>query len=194
MASIQHEKNREAIIGLKRFLYDTDADLESIDTMSAKEVQTELRAVGVNFEHFHSKLTTMLATAKPKERPTSLSEFMAEEIWVPRYAGQDLAAAAIPKEKTVFHTPYGKIDIEYTFGGQYYDDPAYIWLSWKADLSTDSALKIRFVNSETEKIYYEANLGRLRRGEETFTSAELGFDPTTEESWGICYHFSEKEA
>ena len=98
--------------------------------------------------------------------------------------GQLVAAADIPKQRHSFSTKYGDINIECSWGEQHQGEPAYIWLSWKANISADNELWLRFVDPETQTIRHEVNLGTIRAGEETFTSHELGFDPSTER-WAI---------
>ncbi len=118
-------------------------------------------------------------------KPTDLTGFITSEFyWEPQYAGRLVAAADIPKQEHAFITNYGEVHTACYWGEQQNDDPAYIWLSWKANISSDNEIRIQFINPETQKIRHEISLGTIRVGEETFTSYDLGFDPSCER-WAI---------
>lgn len=186
MARTQHdETGRKALAWLERFAREWDADPDIIDSMPIEEIQAELRDMGADVEGFHATLAKTLSASQFRYGRSDLQELLADELyWEPQYAGQLVAAADIPKQEHSFQTEYGEIRVACSWGEQHQDDPAYIWLSWKANVSTDKDVRIRFVNPETRKTYHEINLGTIRVGEETFTRHELGFDPSTER-WAV---------
>ena len=105
-------------------------------------------------------------------------------LWEPQWAGQLVTAADIPQQSHTFTSEDGDMKIACYWKGQYKDEPAYVQISWKADLIPESELWIRFVNPATRTIRREVCLGTGLVGEEIFTSDDLGFDPSYER-WAI---------
>ena len=108
----------------------------------------------------------------------------ATEYWQPEYAGLQATAADIPQQAHTFVMEEGDIHLECNWGGPQGSDPAYIWLKWEANLSTEREFWAQFINPVAQTIRYEVCLGTYLLGEETFTSQELGFDPSTEQ-WAV---------
>ncbi|MCP4179717.1 MAG: hypothetical protein GY756_18310 [bacterium] len=106
------------------------------------------------------------------------------QVLVPQWSGQPITVADIPKVGHLFKTKYGEISIECTWEQARYDDSAYIWLFWKADIFEEREIIIRFINPETQMKIYEVSLGKILMGEEVFTSNDLGFDPSNDR-WAI---------
>jgi hypothetical protein len=55
---------------------------------------------------------------------------------------------------------------------------------WRANVPLTGELWVRFLKAETETVFTEVCLGTRMRGEEIYTTEELGFDPLTEK-WAI---------
>lgn len=113
-------------------------------------------------------------------------------LWEPQWAGQTVTASDIPEQKNSFITEDGEIRISCQWQDKYKNEPAYICLSWEADIPPDKELWTRFVNPETRQILYEVCLGKILAGEEIFTSRELGFEPSTVR-WAISVILSDAE-
>lgn len=111
-------------------------------------------------------------------------------LWEPQWAGQLVTASDIPKQVHTFTSEDGDIRISCYWQGEYKDEPAYIQLSWKSEIIPESELWVRFVYPETQAIRHEVCLGTVLTGEETFTSDDLGFDPS-DERWAISVALAE---
>jgi anti-anti-sigma factor len=109
---------------------------------------------------------------------------LATELWEPEFAGQQVTAADIPQQEHIFHTAEGDLTLRCHWGAPYGSDPAYLWLSYEANLSSEKEFVARFLNPDTQDLRYQAYLGDYRIGEATFTDEELGFDPTYDK-WAI---------
>lgn len=109
-----------------------------------------------------------------------LFEGIATEYWEPQWMGQYATAADIPRQEHVFKRDDGDIMISCFWRGKYRKKPAYISISWEADVTTRNEFCARFVNPETHEQIAEVCLGTCLAGEEIFTSEELGFDPSCE--------------
>ncbi len=113
-----------------------------------------------------------------------LFEELAPEIWEPQWIEQRATAADLPEQKHVFRRPDGEITVSCFWRGTYRNKPAYISISWKADITTCNELRARFINPETREQLAEVYLGTCTAGEEVFTSDDLGFDPS-QERWAM---------
>lgn len=112
------------------------------------------------------------------------------DLWIPEGAGQLLSAADISAQKKSFLG--GTVKIICDFGREDDDDPAYIWLSWNAkETPENSELAIRLINPDTEELLFEICPGNLKHGEQTFTSHEIGFNPT-KTRWAIAIELQDK--
>ncbi len=117
------------------------------------------------------------------------------DLWKPKWAGELVTASDIPEQKNTFvldESDDGKIVLRCHWKAAYKKTPAYMWVSWEADISTYGDLWLRFVNPETDEIYFESNLGTDLTGEETFESDKLGFDPSNQK-WAISVLLCESE-
>lgn len=154
----------------------------SIDALPIEKVREELRAFGTEIEEFHAKIAKLLGM--PKLLSKQLKQWMIEILWIPEGAGQPQSALGISKQEHSFITEEGNIKILCLWEEQHNDEPAYLWLSWEAHLTTEKELWILFLDPETQGIRYEVNLGTDLTEETTFTSDDLGFDPSSEK-WAI---------
>ena len=109
---------------------------------------------------------------------------LSTELWEPEFAGQQVTAADIPQQEHLFHTTEGDLKLRCHWGAHYGSDPAYLWLSYEANLSSEKEFVARFLNPDTQDLRYQAYLGDYRIGEATFTDEELGFDPAHDQ-WAI---------
>ncbi len=114
------------------------------------------------------------------------------EAWTPKWAGQPVTASDIPVQNHSLRMDRGNINISCYWRGQYKNTPAFIRVSWKADITTPGILLARFMNPETQKIHSELRLGTHLAGEKTFTSEDLGFDPSNE-IWSVSIILAEKK-
>jgi hypothetical protein len=109
-----------------------------------------------------------------------LFEGIATEYWEPQWTEQQATAADIPEQAHVFRREDGDIEISCFWRSQYRKKPAYISISWRANVTTRNEIRARFINSETREHLAEVDLGTHLMGEEIFTSDDLGFDPSSE--------------
>jgi len=108
----------------------------------------------------------------------------ASEFWEPQWAGQPVTASDIPEQEHSFAMDHGRIELSCYWEPQYEDAPAYMQLSWRANINMPCELWAKFVNPETEETLSEIGLGTYLEGREIFTSDQLEFDPSTER-WAI---------
>jgi hypothetical protein len=118
-----------------------------------------------------------LPTAKRSSITDNLVRWISP-LWEPQWAGQLVTAADIPKQAHSFTSEDGDIKLSCYWKGQYQDEPAYIQITWKARFTAENEIRIRFTDPVTQAIHSEVCLGTGLVGEETFTSDDLGFDPS----------------
>ncbi|MCP4405414.1 MAG: hypothetical protein GY801_49950 [bacterium] len=106
-----------------------------------------------------------------------LLDVPALEYWGPVGAGEALVAAGSVTQEHEFHTRAGLIKVVCAWGQTVGEEPAYIWLSWDADLQQDTSFVIRLLDPDTREMRYEIQPGAIRKGNQTFTQETLGFDP-----------------
>jgi hypothetical protein len=106
------------------------------------------------------------------------------ELWEPQWAGQLVTATDIPEQTHLFTSEHGDINVSCYWRTQYRDEPAHIHIAWKADLLMERRIWLRFLHPETRATCHEVCLGTRTVGEETFTSQDLGFDPSAQR-WAL---------
>ncbi len=164
-------------------LFDADPDKALLDALG--DSGAELLRV----EDAHAK----------KVKGTPLISRIKDEIiqwisssWEPLWAGEPVTAMDIPPREKSFILDDGEIHVTCSWEGEFRNEPAYIRLEWKAFLSTESLLWVRFSDPDTREWLHEACLGEEPAGVEDFTSDELNFDPSTRR-WEISLVLSEAE-
>lgn len=155
-------------------LMQIEEELEQENALWADEPEY----AGAKFPGFVSHLRTTLNTLGAQ-----MIQWVSD-IWEPQWAGQLVTAADIPAQTRIFISDQGEIELTCDWRGVTTTEPAYIHLAWKADLASPGELWVRFVNPETRTPRGEICLGTRMRGEETLTSAEIGFNPD-EERWAL---------
>lgn len=137
----------------------------------------------------------LLSWANHVEQPgkEGLLGELAIELWQPEGAGEALVAASSSvTQEHEFRTALGTIKIICAWGQAVGDEPAFIWLSWNADIDAESIFLIQLIHPETHIVHYEIRPGKIRQGNQTFTQEVLGFDPVSER-WAISIVTSEPE-
>ncbi len=86
----------------------------------------------------------------------------------------------------------GDVTISCHWRGRHKNNPAYIHVSWKADITAPGELYVRFSDPDDQKIFSELPLGTTLAGEEIFSKKDLGFDPSARK-WAISVMFVEAE-
>lgn len=117
---------------------------------------------------------------------------IATEYWEPLLAGQRATAACIPTQEHLFRREDGDIKVSCFWRARYHDKPAFIKISWNANIKVRSEIRAHFINPDTHELRSEIRLGTQLAGEEWFTSHELGFDPSSEK-WAIAIIVQEIE-
>lgn len=156
----------------------------------AETLREELRSLGCDLEVVYQKIEECIGVRLLTQ---ALKDWIMKILWTPQWAGQDVTAADISKQTHTFTTEDGDITIECYWEKATQYDPAYIWLNWQADLKSEKALNMLFVNPETQGIYHQVNMKTIYTGEETFTDDELGFDPSCER-WALSVLLQESAA
>ncbi len=114
------------------------------------------------------------------------------DLWEPQWAGQLVTASDIPEQEKTFISDDGQVILRCHWKAEYEDTPAYIWVSWEADIVTYGELRIRFVNPETHGLHSEFCLGTALSGEEVFKTDKLRFDPS-KQRWAVSILLCETE-
>ena len=122
--------------------------------------------------------------AAPVLTGDALFDGAAQEYWEPIGVGEALVAASSVTQEHEFHTKAGLVKVVCAWGQEAGDEPAYIWLSWDADLQQDSSFVIRLLDPETREVCYEVQPGAILKGNQTFTQETLGFNPVGRK-WAI---------
>jgi len=121
-----------------------------------------------------------------------LFEGIATEFWEPQWVDRQATAADIPEQKHVFRREDGDITISCFWRNKYRKKPAYITISWNADVATRNEILACFINTETQNKLAEVYLGTCLVGEKVFTSDDLGFDPSCKR-WAMALIIKEVE-
>ncbi|KPA12685.1 hypothetical protein MHK_007108 [Candidatus Magnetomorum sp. HK-1] len=101
-------------------------------------------------------------------------------MWTPQWAGQMVTASDIPEQKHSFELHNGEITISCLWRSAYNKAPAYIQLSWSANIITGYELWAVFINPETKNIFSEICLGTHLNGGIIIPETSLRFDPAKE--------------
>jgi len=112
-------------------------------------------------------------------------------LWEPELSEVPSDDVEVLEQRNSFSTNYGKIIISCFWQPSDEYDPAFIIISWEADITVPAELRIRFVNPETQKIRAEVCLGKDLSGNKTFTSNDLDFDPSNER-WALSVILTEE--
>ncbi len=129
----------------------------------------------------------------PLEPKIDIYAGLASDYHVFQGAGQQVSAAGMPEQEYRFVIEEeGDISIHCYWGEARGTEPAYIWLSWDANIESEKVFYARFVNPENDKPRCDIRLGTNLVGERPFTSDELGFNPTRER-WAIAIVLREVE-
>jgi len=104
--------------------------------------------------------------------------------WGPRWAGELVTASDIAEQEHSFVMDHGEIKLICYWKSVHKDTPAYICISWKADIKTCAELWVQFSDPETREIRSEFCLGTNLVGETFFESDKIGFDPSTQR-WAV---------
>ena len=174
---------QKAMAWLERFAQAVDADPEIIDAMPIEDVRAELTALGADGKGFHARLARTLKTNPVGEFLANVKAWFSP-LWEPQWAGQAVTAADVPVQEQQFTLEDGGIAITCFWNARTENEAAYIKIAWTADISPGPELWVRFAHPETQAILYDGRLGTDLAGEETFTAAVLGFDPTVQR-WAI---------
>jgi hypothetical protein len=106
-------------------------------------------------------------------------------LWRPPLAGVPVTAADIPVQERTFWLEDGEISLTCEWRAAYQQQPATLHLVWRATITRPGELWVRFTRPEDPtNPYTEVRLGSALAGEQVFTSAILGFDPT-QEPWAV---------
>ena len=122
-----------------------------------------------------------------------LLDNIAIELWEPEGAGEALVAASSSvTQEHEFNTAAGTVKVLCAWGQAAGDEPAFIWLSWNAELQEKKTFRIRLIDPEHQSTRYEIDPKSIRHGNQTFTQDELGFDPVGQK-WAIAIVISESD-
>ncbi len=178
-------------------LYDYVLDL--LDESEAQDIREHLAACGectrealslIQDEEELNQVAADWANATPlKDR----LKILVSELWTPRFVLQPATAAPESGEEHTFKIGDSDIKISCSVRGAYRQKPAHITIAWDANLALRSEISARFLKPDTQEILKEVYLGTEQKNEKTFTSQDLGFDPS-QESWAIAIVLKEVNA
>ncbi|MDM8555818.1 hypothetical protein QUF75_13890 [Desulfococcaceae bacterium HSG7] len=158
----------------------------------SREVRDDINDVMRIYPEIAEKYALARSTADAEahipETPliSKIKDVLSTLLWEPQWAGQPASAAAVPKQEHSFKMgEFGEIKVACYWKSRHNNNPAYIWVSWKADITAPVRLQIQFVDPQTHKILYQKGLENRLAGEGLFTSDELGFDPS-QTRWAVC--------
>lgn len=117
----------------------------------------------------------------------------ATSLWQPQWAGMPVSAADIPEQQHTFSGKEGEIEISCAWRDRYETTPAYIQISWLANLTVDRKLWALFFDPDTKKCLAEIPLGKYLEGGKSITSQTLGFNPSTQK-WAVAILLKEEDA
>ena len=177
------KKKHQAIAWLENFSQELDGDPEILEHLSDEDVQAELRAWGADVQGFHTTLAKKIRAAKLRQVGVSLTQWIST-LWQPQWVGQFVGAGDIPRQTHSFELEQGRIDVSCAWTPQQGATPAYLDLSWNADIRLEGTLFCRFIQPETQEVLAEFPLGDSKEGGHYFTSSDLGFDPSLEK-WAL---------
>ena len=165
-----------------------DYALGWLDSSENTEIQRHLAVCPACVRELGAMLKFEQSLENEDEQP-SLAERAAlwmSKLWMPLWAGELVTAADIPTQTHRFEMEAGSGEMTVTcfWRGEDENAPAYLHIAWRADMQTPGEFRARFVSAETQTPLVELTLGRRLYGEKTFTSQELGFDPSRQR-WGI---------
>ena len=163
---------------LEQLSDDLYAEPDAQNIMKSKTIEDELRAFGADVEGFHEKFEELLGYKLPGEPVLSYH-------WIPDGTGDALVAAnASVTQEHEFDTELGIIKFTCAWGRDVDNDPAFIWLSWNADILQEAEFVIRLLEPDTQKPLYDVRPGTIRQGNQTLTTEQLGFHPL-QTRWSI---------
>jgi hypothetical protein len=183
MSKPDNKHERQAMAWLEKFSQDLDADPALLEVLPIEEVRAELQSLGADVEGFHARLARTLRSAKLKQAGSALVQWFSP-LWQPQWSGQFVGAGDIPAQTHTFRLEKGAIEVSCFWKPQFEDTPAYLDLSWKADMVMEGELWCRFVHPDTHVVLTEVPLGSSKEGGKYFTHQTLGFDPS-QEQWAI---------
>lgn len=119
--------------------------------------------------------------------------FWATELWQPTFAGTPVMASNIPPQHHTFSGREGEIEITCAWRPEHGTSPAYLQLSWLANLHVERELRAVFFNPDTKALLAEIPLGSYLEGGKNLTSRALGFNPSSD-TWAVAILVKEKSA
>ena len=146
------------------------------------EMEKEFDGISKKHQSFSEKITAAAdkiaeGIQKGKQRFTDILQ--RSPFWEPLLVGQPVTASDVTRQKHRFFIESGQVTLHCFWKSEDKTEPAFLFLSWKANLSIDCKLWARFENSDTHDILSEICLGDSMVGEDYFTVDDLGFDPST---------------
>ena len=174
-----------------------DYALGGLDADEETEIQRHLTRCSACVRELGAILKFEQSLEEPDAQPSLVERAILwiSELWTPRWAGEVVTAADIPAQSHRFEmeTGGGEMTITCFWRGEGDYEPAYLNISWRADVLIAGDFRVRFVSPETQEILADLPLGMQLRGEKTFTPHELGFDPSCQR-WGFSIVLTKKEA
>lgn len=110
----------------------------------------------------------------------------ATSLWQPQHAGMPVYAAEIPEQTQMFSGPGKEGDIEITcaWRDQFGTTPAYLQISWLANLNVERELWALFFDPDSKELLAEIPLGKYLEGGKNITARTLGFNPSRQK-WAV---------
>jgi len=100
--------------------------------------------------------------------------------WQPEWAGRMVTAADIPEETHSFQVSNGDMMVTCSWRSKYKTTPAYIQMTWEANIDREQEFLVLFIDPETHSVLKQIPLGTYLEGGTQFPDKMLGFDPSTQ--------------
>ena len=132
---------------------------------------------------FHARVMGRIAAGSPPLRDR-LVRWLSPP-WHPLWAGELVTAADSAAQEHRFTLEDGEIQVTCRWQAAYGHLPATLRVAWQAHLTLPGDFWVRFTHpTDPTRPPVEFRLGDTVAGEEEFTAATLGFDPT-QEPWAL---------
>jgi hypothetical protein len=159
--------------------------------MPIDEIRWQLHKSVGGVKKFHDKIANLLSVKQLTEGTKDIVRWISP-IWQPKWAGQQVTSATVPKQSKSFDLGNGEFHIHCKWKHQMNKIPSLIEISWKAKVSTPCEFWVQFIDSDTQKILSTVKLGTKLAGKKIFTEDDVGFS-CTRDMWALTILFKDLE-
>jgi hypothetical protein len=183
----EHLYKQNAVEYLEEF--SDELELGFIDSMPIDEIRWQLHKSVGGVRKFHDKIASLLSIQKLTEGTKDIVRWISPT-WRPKWAGQQVTSASVPKQSKSFAMDNGEFQIHCKWKNQINNQPALMEISWKAKVSMPCEFWVQFVDPDTQKILSTLKLGTELAGKKVFTGDVVGFN-FTRDMWALSVLFKD---